>query len=61
VKIKIYPGERGKGFQFEDKVVGGSIPKEYIPSARDGIKDAMVTWTVMFGEPDKIRGISASL
>ncbi len=43
VKIKIYPGERGKGFQFEDKVVGGSIPKEYISHARDGIKDAMAT------------------
>jgi len=33
--------ERGSGFQFESKVVGGSVPKEYIPSVEKGIKSAM--------------------
>ncbi len=33
--------ERGSGFQFEDKIFGGAIPKEYIPSVEKGIKSAM--------------------
>jgi elongation factor G len=38
--LEIEPLERGTGFQFESKVVGGRIPKEYIPSIEKGVKEA---------------------
>lgn len=41
VKIKMYPLESGSGFEFKNSIVGGAIPKEYIPKIEDGIKDAM--------------------
>ena len=41
VKITIEPTEPGAGFIFENNVVGGAIPKEYIPAVEDGIKSAM--------------------
>jgi elongation factor G len=41
VILKIEPGERGSGHVIENKVVGGNIPKEYIPAARDGIEEAL--------------------
>ncbi len=41
VLIKIDPKERGEGFEFIDKIKGGSIPKEYIPAVEKGIKEAM--------------------
>ena len=41
VKIYLEPGERGSGFVFENKIVGGIIPKEFIPSVEKGIRDAM--------------------
>jgi elongation factor G len=40
VKIELSPGERGSGFKFENVIVGGLIPKEFIPSIEKGIKDA---------------------
>jgi elongation factor G len=40
VKIEIIPGERGSGFKFENATIGGTIPKEFIPSVEKGIKDA---------------------
>jgi elongation factor G len=40
-KIRLAPGERATGFVFENKIVGGIIPKEFIPSIEKGIKDAM--------------------
>ena len=43
VKINIEPNEPGAGFVFENTVVGGAIPKEYIPAVEDGIKSAMQT------------------
>ena len=43
VKIKLYPREPGEGFEFKSTIVGGSIPKEYIPKIEDGIRDAMNT------------------
>lgn len=39
VKMIVRPGERGAGVTFEDKVVGGRIPREYIPSVEKGIRD----------------------
>lgn len=41
VIIEIEPLERGKGFVFEDHIVGGVIPKEYIPSVEKGIREAL--------------------
>ena len=41
VKINIEPNESGKGYEFINKVVGGAIPKEYIPAVDAGIKGAM--------------------
>ena len=41
VKIKVRPAERGKGYVFNNQIVGGIIPKEFIPSVEKGIRDAM--------------------
>ncbi len=41
VKIRVSPNEPGKGYEFINSVVGGSIPKEYIPAVDAGIKGAM--------------------
>ncbi|MEP3585480.1 elongation factor G [Parvibaculum sp.] len=38
VKIIFEPGEPGTGFQFESKIVGGSVPKEYIPGVQKGVE-----------------------
>jgi elongation factor G len=43
VKIRLTPNESGAGFVFENKIVGGAIPKEYIPAVEAGIKGAMQT------------------
>ncbi|MDD7430806.1 MAG: elongation factor G, partial [Coriobacteriaceae bacterium] len=39
--INMYPQEPGKGYQFENKIVGGVVPKEYIPSIDKGIQEAL--------------------
>ena len=39
VVIKLEPGERGSGVVFENKIVGGSIPREFIPAVEKGIKE----------------------
>jgi elongation factor G len=39
--INLYPQEPGAGYAFEDKIVGGKIPKEYIPAVDAGIQEAM--------------------
>ena len=41
VKIRIYPRDPGSGFEFKNSIVGGAIPKEYIPKIEEGIKEAM--------------------
>ncbi len=41
VKMEMHPLERGEGFEFEDEVTGGNIPKEFIPAVEDGIVEAM--------------------
>ena len=41
VSLTITPLEAGSGFQFENDIVGGSIPKEYIPAVEKGIEEAM--------------------
>ena len=39
VVVKLEPGEAGSGFEFVSKIVGGSIPKEYIPAVEQGMKE----------------------
>jgi len=41
VWIDVEPLERGKGFEFVNKIVGGAIPREYIPAVEKGIREAM--------------------
>lgn len=50
VKILFEPVEQGTGYQFENKVVGGSIPREYIPAVNKGI-DAISKTGVLAGYP----------
>ena len=46
VKIHVEPNESGKGYEFENKVVGGAVPKEYIPAIDAGIQGAMLAGVV---------------
>ena len=41
VKLTVEPNESGKGYEFENKIVGGAIPKEFIPCVDQGIQGAM--------------------
>ena len=50
VKIHVEPNESGKGYEFVNQVVGGAIPKEYIPAIDAGIQGAM-QGTVLAGYP----------
>ena len=44
--INMYPQEPGKGYEFENKIVGGVVPKEYIPSVDKGIQEALNTGVI---------------
>ncbi len=46
VKLHIEPNEPGKGYEFVNKIVGGVIPKEYIPSVDAGVQGAMLSGTL---------------
>jgi elongation factor G len=46
VKIRVEPNESGKGYEFINKIVGGTIPKEYIPAVDAGIRGAMMAGTL---------------
>lgn len=50
VKILVEPNESGKGYEFIDKITGGVIPKEYIPSVNQGIQGALLAG-VLAGYP----------
>ncbi len=39
--LELKPNETGKGFVFENKIVGGVVPKDYIPAVQEGIEEAM--------------------
>jgi elongation factor G len=58
VWIEIEPNEKGKGFIFENAVVGGVIPREYIPAVSQGIQEAMKNG-VLAGYP--VEDIKAKL
>ncbi len=46
VKIRLYPRNPGEGYEFKNSIVGGAIPKEYIPKIDDGIQEAMHSSTL---------------
>jgi elongation factor G len=46
VVLEVEPNERGAGFVFENKIVGGVVPREYIAPVEAGIKEAMLTGVV---------------
>src|SRR3989454_1141682 len=48
--IKLEPNEKGKGVEIENKIVGGAIPREYIPAVEDGINEA-ISGGVLAGYP----------
>lgn len=50
VKIRVEPNEPGKGYHFDNKIVGGAIPKEYIPAVNQGVQEALKNG-VMAGYP----------
>ena len=50
VAIEVYPVEKGDGFEFVNEIKGGTIPSEYIPAVKKGIKQAM-TSGVLAGYP----------
>jgi elongation factor G len=58
VIIKMNPLARGAGFEFKNEVVGGSVPREYIPAVEKGLKEALVAG-VIAGYP--VQDLSVSL
>jgi len=46
VVINVVPQQPGEGYEFESKIVGGSIPKEYIPSVDKGIQEALTSGVI---------------
>ena len=50
VWIEFTPNEEGKGFEFENAIVGGVVPREYIPAVEKGLEDAMANG-VLAGYP----------
>ena len=47
IKLRFEPGERGSGFVFENTIVGGSVPREYIPGVEKGLNSAKDTGTIV--------------
>ncbi|MFZ0390600.1 MAG: elongation factor G, partial [Calditrichia bacterium] len=41
VVLEVEPNDKGEGFEFENKIVGGVVPKEYISSVKQGVEDAL--------------------
>ena len=50
VKFTVEPNETGKGFEFESKIVGGAVPKEYIPGVEKGLQ-SVISSGVLAGFP----------
>ena len=44
--LEIEPGEQGSGFRFENRIVGGAIPREYIPAVGKGAEEALLTGVI---------------
>ena len=50
IKINVFPNEKGKGYTFDSKIIGGSVPKEYIPGVEKGL-DSVMTSGPLIGFP----------
>jgi elongation factor G len=46
VVLEVEPLGKGQGFEFENKIVGGAVPKEYIPAVKEGVQEALSTGVV---------------
>jgi elongation factor G len=46
IKVRFEPGEKGAGFVFENKIIGGAVPKEYVPGVDKGLKSAMANGVI---------------
>ena len=46
IKLEMEPGEQGSGFTFNSKIVGGAVPKEYIPGVQKGLESSMQSGVV---------------
>ncbi len=46
VVIDVEPLDKGQGFEFESKIVGGAVPKEYVPAVRQGIEEALTAGVI---------------
>ena len=57
VKIEVHPNAPGEGFDFEAKIVGGAVPKEYIPGVEKGL-ESVLTSGVLIGFPVVDVGVS---
>ena len=44
--LEIEPGDQGSGFRFENRIVGGAIPREYIPAVGKGAEEALLTGVI---------------
>ena len=58
VYIRLKPSEEGSEFLFENKLIGGTIPREYVPSVEKGIKEAMLNG-ILAGFP--VTGVHVEL
>ena len=56
VKMIITPTEPGEGFSFESRIVGGAVPKEYIPGVEKGIKSVMDSGPLGRLPGDRLQG-----
>lgn len=48
IKVKIKPLNRGKGFNFDEAIHGGSVPKQYIPAVEAGVREGLVSGPLGF-------------
>ncbi|MFP6759821.1 MAG: elongation factor G [Alphaproteobacteria bacterium] len=46
IKLQLEPGAKGTGFEFESKVTGGNVPREYLPGVEKGLAAAMMTGVI---------------
>ena len=55
VELLLEPGEPGTGLVFENKVVGGAVPREFVPAVKEGIQEAMLNGPVAGYPIDDVR------
>ena len=56
IKFTLEPAEKGAGFEFESKVVGGNVPREYLPGVEKGMASAMETGVIARLSDDRRQG-----